>query len=181
MAESQHITRQLARDVDREFPAVVSAFQDGLYATALRLTRSPQDAEDLTQEAFVKAYRALASYEPERIHRLQLRGWLWTILLNLVRNRARSRSRKPPPGPLDEAPQPPAPTDTAAAAVATVDVARALDVLRPREREVVVLRYVADLGFEEIAAATGAPVGTVKSHAHRSLEKLRRILAKEER
>ncbi len=181
MAEIEQLTKLLAKNVAAAFPEVVGAFQHGLYATALRLTRSPQDAEDLTQETLVKAYKALTSYEPARIRSLQLRSWLWTILLNLVRNRARTRSRKPPAQDLATAAPQPAPGDTAAAAVATVDVQRALAELRPIEREVMVLHYVADLAFDEISAAMRTPIGTVKSHAHRSLSRLRRILSEEDR
>ena len=181
MTDADQLTRRLARNVDRAFPEVVGEFQNGLYATALRLTGSTHDAEDLTQDALVRAYRAMSSYEPARIRSLQLRGWLWTILLNLVRNRARTRSRKPPTHDLGSVPAPPSQMDTAAVAVATVDVGKALAVLRPIEREVIVLHHVADLGFDEIAEVTGRPVGTVKSHAHRSLSRLRTILEEGER
>lgn len=181
MAEHEQLARELAGDVDGAFAGVVREFQHGLYATALRLTRSRQDAEDLTQEALTSAYRALCGYDPERIRGLQLRGWLWTILLNLIRNRARTRSRKPPARALESGLIPVAKTDPAAVAVATVDIAKALSRLGRREQEVLVLRYVADLSFAEIATATGMPIGTAKSHAHRSLDRLRRILEQEER
>ena len=91
----------LARDLDGAFPDLVSALQDDVYSGALRLTRDPHAAEDVTQEAFVRAYRALGGYEPERIRSLRLRGWIWTIAANLCRNRARSRARRPEE-PLDE-------------------------------------------------------------------------------
>ncbi len=177
---TDRLTDLLATDVDATFPDVVDEFRDALYATALRLTRSPHDAEDLAQDTLVRAYRALAGYDAGRIRALQLRGWLWTILMNLVRNRARSRARKPPPRDLDTAAPPPATNDTAAAATASVAVAAALEALRPIQREVVVLRYVADLSVGEIAAVLDTPVGTVKSHAHRSLAKLREILGEEQ-
>jgi len=169
----------LARDLDSAFADLVTVYQDGLFGTALRLTGSRQDAEDLAQETLVRAYRALRGYPPQRIRALRLRGWLWTILLNLVRNRARSRKRRPPTTDIESAVVPPADSDVAAMAVATVEVARALTALDPADRELLVLRYVADLSVGEIAEATGRPQGTVKSHTHRSLARLRIILGEE--
>lgn len=170
---------RLARDVDSAFPDLVTVYQDGLFGTALRLTGSRHDAEDLAQETLVRAYRALGGYPPQRIRSLRLRAWLWTILLNLVRNRARSRKRRPPTTDIEAAASSPAHSDIAATAVATVDVARALTTLDPADREMLVLRYVADLSVEEIAEATGRPQGTVKSRAHRSLARLRMVLGEE--
>src|SRR6185437_1864539 len=62
---------------------------DSLYRTALRLTRSPADAEDLVQDTYLKAFRAADSFEPGT----NLRAWLFTILHNTARNRARDRAR----------------------------------------------------------------------------------------
>ena len=170
---------RLARDLDSAFPDLVTVYEDRLFGTAFRLTGSHQDAEDLAQETLVRAYRALGGYPPHRIRSLRLRGWLWTILLNLVRNRARSRKRRPPTADIESAASPPIDSDVAATAVAIVDVARALTTLEPADREVLVLRYVADLSVEEIAEATGQPQGTVKSRTHRSLARLRIILGEE--
>src|SRR5262245_11451789 len=63
---------------------------DSLYRTALRLTRSPADAEDLVQETYLKAFRAAHRFEPGT----NLRAWLFTILHNTARNRARDRARE---------------------------------------------------------------------------------------
>src|SRR5262245_58277376 len=72
------------------FEAEALEWIDSLYRTALRLTRSPADAEDLVQETYLKAFRASASFKPGT----NLRAWLFTILHNTVRNRARDRSRE---------------------------------------------------------------------------------------
>lgn len=179
MTEEVDLASRLARDLDTAFPDLVTVYQDGLFSTALRLTGSRHDAEDLAQETLVRAYRALGGYPQQRIRSLRIRGWLWTILLNLVRNRARSRKRRPPTTDIETATSPPAHADIAAAAVATVDVARALTTLDPADREVLVLRYVADLSVAEIAEATGRPQGTVKSRTYRSLARLRTVLEEE--
>src|SRR5581483_1743465 len=71
------------------FEAEALASIDSLYRTALRLTRSPADAEDLVQDTYLKAFRAADTFEPGT----NLRAWLFTILHNTARNRARDRAR----------------------------------------------------------------------------------------
>src|SRR5215470_19476385 len=78
-----------SRAVSPAFEAEALASIDSLYRTALRLTRSPADAEDLVQETYLKAFRAADSFEPGT----NLRAWLFTILHNTARNRARDRAR----------------------------------------------------------------------------------------
>src|SRR3954453_10022766 len=71
------------------FEAAALACVDSLYRTAVRLTRSPTDAEDLVQDTYLKAFRAADSFEPGT----NLRAWLFTILHNTARNRVRDRAR----------------------------------------------------------------------------------------
>src|ERR671926_907400 len=77
--------------VSASFEAEALASIDSLYRTALRLTRSPADADDLVQETYLKAFRAADRFEPGT----NLRAWLFTILHNTARNRVRDRSREP--------------------------------------------------------------------------------------
>ncbi len=179
--DERTLTSHLAADLDGAFPALVRAHQDGIYSGILRLTGDRSDAEDLTQETFVRAYRALQGYGPARIADLQLRGWLWTIALNLSRNRARRRSRRPPTAPLDPA-VPDADPDPETVAVVRHQQdawARRLAALPAPARTAVVLRHVVGLSYDEIAAATGRPAGTAKSDAHRGLQRLRSMLEQE--
>src|SRR5690242_7055404 len=80
------LTARLAADLDGSFEALVREHQDRLYTIALRYVGNPSDAEELTQDAFVRAYRALSSYDAARIRNLDLRAWLTTIVLNACRN-----------------------------------------------------------------------------------------------
>ena len=89
--DDTELVLRLARDLDGSFEALVNAHFDRCHAIALRLTGNPHDAEEITQDALVRAYRALAGYDPDRIRELRLRPWLTTIVLNLCRNRARTR------------------------------------------------------------------------------------------
>jgi len=102
MDTDDRLTADLARDLDRTFDALVVAHQDRMYTIALRMLGDPRDAEEAAQDALVRAYRALATYDAARIRELRLRGWLTTILLNLCRTRGLRRSaRGAPPISLD--------------------------------------------------------------------------------
>src|SRR5258708_12099571 len=89
MIDEQSLSAHLAADLDGHFEHLVRTYQDRLYSFALRLTGSRQDAEESTQDAFVRAYRALHSYPEDRRRAMRLRPWLYQITLNTVRNRVR--------------------------------------------------------------------------------------------
>jgi len=168
----EELCRRLARDLPGTFTEVVELLRDDLYSGLARL--SVRDAEDLTQETFIRAYRALEGYDRKRIEELRLSGWIWTIALNLSRNSARDRARRPTPVPLEDIhpvhdPEPP---DSLA-------WDQRLARLPAPQRTAVVLRHVGGLSTEEIAEATGRPVGTVKTDIHRGLGKLRSIMEAE--
>ena len=80
----------LARDVDTGFAALVRAHSGAVYSTALRLSGSRSTAEDIAQDAFVRAYRALRRFDADRIRALEARPWLLTITLNVWRNHVRA-------------------------------------------------------------------------------------------
>ena len=84
---------RLSEDLERAFPDVVATYKHAIFTTALRMSDRPEDAADAAAEVFLRAYSALRGYSPERIGQLQLRPWLVTIALNLLRNEARAASR----------------------------------------------------------------------------------------
>src|SRR3954447_22147596 len=100
------VVRALGDDLDTGFAELFGAYEGLVFTAALRLCGRWADAEDLTAEAFLRAYRALCGYEAERIAALRPRAWLITILTNLWRNTARSAARHPPPAPLEGSPDP---------------------------------------------------------------------------
>jgi len=175
------LAASLAEDRDAAFPDLVHALTGSLYSGALRLTHNRHDAEEVTQEAFLRAYRALGRYPASQTRTLQLRPWLWTIALNLCRNHARSRSRRPQTMPLVSDDEHVAPDSTEDAAMAsTTQVWRErLETLPEPVRTAVVLRHVVGLSYAEIASVVGRPDGTVKSDVHRGLAKLRTMLIEE--
>src|ERR1051326_7542562 len=89
MSDDHSLSSRLASDLDGHFEELVRTFQDRLFGFALRLTTSPQDAEESTQDTFVRAYRAMQRYPAERVATLRLKPWLYQIALNVVRNRVR--------------------------------------------------------------------------------------------
>lgn len=168
------IGKALAADLDGAFPTVVEHMGKRLYWGLRRMSADHQEAEDLTQETFIRAYRALGGYDSQRIRELRLEGWLWTIALNLGRNHARDRSRRPTYVELQET----GVEDPEVADGAAWD--RRLSTLNSHQRTAVVLRHVNGLGVGEIAEATGRPEGTVKADIHRGLARLREVLENEQ-
>lgn len=175
------LTGRLADDRDGAFPELVDVMHGRVFSGVVRLTGHKADAEDITQDTFIRAYRALGRYPQDRIRDLRLEGWVWTIALNLCRNRARDTARRPALTPLEGRPDPSAPDSTEDAAIESVDDVwdRRLGELPDEMRRAVVLRHVVGLSYREIAAATGRPPGTVKSDVHRGIERLHQILTRE--
>jgi RNA polymerase sigma-70 factor (ECF subfamily) len=187
------LAARLADDLDGSFEALVLAHQDRLYTIAHRFLGNGHDAEEVTQDALVRAYRAIEGYAPDRRRALQLRPWLATIVLNLCRNRA-ARSRVAPGAlSLDREtadgsvlPEPAAePSASPAAVVDRREASRRwallVSQLPPVYRGAVVLRHVDGLSYPELAVALGRPEGTVKAQVHRGLVLLRTAFEASER
>ena len=183
-----NLTADLAADLDAAFEPLVLAHQDRLYTIALRLLGDPRDAEEVAQDAFVRAYRAIATYPRERILDLQLRPWLTTIVVNLCRNRGRRRTPTlvPIDMPSSSGGDGPAPSDSLPAvdpagsphdAAIRRESARTWVVLvaalPDRYRTPIVLRHVDGLSYNEMSAVLGRPEGTIKAQVHRGLALLR--------
>jgi RNA polymerase sigma-70 factor, ECF subfamily len=154
---------------------------DGLYGYALVLAQNRADAEDLVQETYVRAIRAMGRLRSDS----NVKGWMFTILRNIWLNELRRRRRAPDP--LD------AGADETIAKLADESMKSAHDVyvgdlerLRVREaiqrlpeeaREVILLREWEELSYQEIATVLGCPVGTVMSRLARARSKLRNLLS----
>src|SRR5581483_2635593 len=85
--EALTLNQKLARSLDGHYEELVREFQQPLYAFAYRMCGGSEDAEEVVQDVFVRAYRAMAGYERERIESLALRSWLFRICVNLSRNK----------------------------------------------------------------------------------------------
>jgi RNA polymerase sigma factor (sigma-70 family) len=173
-----------APSVER-FESIVDEFQRRLYGFALRMTGNREDAEEIVQDAFVRAYRALGKMSDEQRAELRLQPWLYTITLNVTRNRL--RSKKPTNVALDALADPDAllsgrgegPERPEAIVERGTDMAlveQALLSLPMHLRAAATLRFIEGRSHPEIAEILGQPIGTVKSHVHRAVRILRRIL-----
>ena len=156
---------------------VVRQNADRVYRLAYRLSGNRADAEDLTQETFVRVFRSLARYEPGTFE-----GWLHRITTNLfldmVRRRARIRFDALPEDASDRlAASTPSPEEAYHDANLDPEVQRALDALPADFRAAVVLCDLEGLSYEEIAATLNVKVGTVRSRIHRGRLQLREALA----
>jgi RNA polymerase sigma-70 factor, ECF subfamily len=155
---------------------LVRQHADRVYRLAFRLSGNQQDAEDLTQETFIRVFRSVQNYQPGTFE-----GWLHRITTNLfldmVRRRARIRMEALPEDydrvPADE----PDPEQIYHDSRLGPDLQAALDSLPPEFRAAVVLCDVEGLSYEEIGATLGVKLGTVRSRIHRGRQALRDYLA----
>lgn len=176
----------LAANLDAAFEGLVDAYQDRLYRFALRLTGSAPDAEEIAQDAFARAYRWLRDHPPEG-EEFRLKAWLYQVTLNVFRNwqRRRARSTASLDTGLEALPpliQPGGEPELAAERQETrAELALLLAALPSRYRAAVVLRYVEELSYGEMAAVLERPPNTVKSDVRRGLALLRGAQRREPR
>ncbi len=147
-----------------------------VYRLAYRLSGNAQDAEDLTQETFVRVFRSLANYAPGTFE-----GWLHRITTNLFLDMVRRRQRirfDALPEDTERLPgTAPSPEQVYADTHLDPQIQAALDALSPEFRVAVVLCDIEGLTYEEIAATLGIKLGTVRSRIHRGRVQLRQALA----
>lgn len=181
-ADLDALVRRAQRGELPAFNTLVLRHQDAVYSLTLRMLGQPQAAEDVTQEAFINAWRRLDSFRGG-----SFRSWLFTIAANRARDELRRNGRRPQtsldaarddPGRADLDPPDRDPTPEGAAEQAELRAAleAALLELPPDWREVVLLSDVHGLDYAEIAAATGVALGTVKSRLSRARAHLRTLI-----
>ena len=158
---------------------------DSMYRTALRMTRNPQDAEDLVQEALVRAFRFYDRFEAGT----NFRAWLFRILTNTYINAYRKKRVRPQESSLDDTEEfflysrlagdgeaVDDVADTVLDRLGASDIQRAIDQLPPQFRTTVQLADVEGLSYAEIAEATGVAKGTVMSRLFRGRRQLQKAL-----
>src|SRR5215471_7497444 len=149
------------------FEGLVRRYQRRVYGLAYRHLQDPDEAQDLAQEVFVRLYRNLAKYDPER----SFEPWFWRLAANVAASYRRRR-----PHPAIELPE----EAMAAPREDTLPLEQALADLNPDLRLPVLLHYYVDLPLEEIAGALGVSLSAVKSRLFRARAILRRVLVEEE-
>ncbi|MER6503113.1 RNA polymerase sigma factor SigE [Streptomyces sp. NPDC001455] len=175
-------TATFASDADSQawtppsWEEIVSTHSGRVYRLAYRLTGNQHDAEDLTQEVFVRVFRSLSTYTPGTFE-----GWLHRITTNLFLDMVRRKQRIRFDSLGDDAAErlpsrEPSPQQVFNDAHFDADVQHALDTLAPEFRAAVVLCDIEGLSYEEIAATLGVKLGTVRSRIHRGRSHLRKAL-----
>ena len=170
-----------------DFNSQVMPFVDSLYNTAYRMTRSAEDAEDLVQETFFKAYKYYDKFEEGT----NLKAWLFKILKNTFINNYRKRKLEPRSVDFaeiedsferivrrDASEQPSDPESDFFSGVLDDDVKKALESLPYDYRMVVILADLEDFSYKEIAEILDCPVGTVMSRLYRGRKLLEKALLK---
>lgn len=170
---------QQARQGDEAaWEALVASHQEAVFRLAYLLVGEAKDAEDVAQEAFIRAFRYLGTFDTSRAWR----PWLLGITANLARNRRRAwgrylhhlgrLARLTPEATLD-------PESEAAQQAEAHALWQAVRRLEGLDQEIVYLRYFLELSIEETAESLTIPPGTVKSRLHRALERLRGVVKQE--
>jgi len=186
-SEARFIERLRARD-ERAFNELVKKYERRVFGLLLRLIGRRDEAEDLAQEVFVQVFKAVGGFRGES----KLSTWIFRIAVNLSKNRTKYLARRKADsqdhfdGVADEVPLHRA-KDSSLAIIARPDeiysgmqleaiVERSIGELEPEFREVLILRDVEDMSYEEIAEITGLADGTVKSRIHRARLQLKQAV-----
>ena len=182
--DEKHMIR-LAADGDMAaFEQLVTTHQPAIYRLALRMTGNPEDAADMTQEAFLRAWRGLGSFQADS----SLSTWLFRLTSNVCIDflRAARRHLVVPISGLDadgeeytlDAPDPAKlPEEELLAREEREELRAAMDLLAPEQRLILSLRVENDLSYTDIAAVLGVREGTVKSRLARARDQLRKKLS----
>ena len=176
--ESRIVQKVLRGDVNA-FEKLVLEYEKSVYNIALRMTGNSEDASDMTQEAFIKAYNSLQSFRGDS----KFSVWLYRIATNVCLDFLRSRSRKPTVSlsvednegeevQLNVADESQSPELLLDRQMTRESVRRGLETLSPEYRQILLLREIQGLSYDEISQALGLDVGTVKSRIFRARKKL---------
>jgi len=163
----------------RAFGELVVRYQKTVYRIILRMVKSPDDADDLTQDTFVRAHRGLKTFKEE----YDFHPWLYRIAVNQAINFINRRKRRAavdledvPEGDIKQGPEPESPVQSASRRQLLENLEEALERLPDEQRTVFLLRVQEGLSYEEIAEVMDTPKGTVMSRLARARMALRKTL-----
>lgn len=179
------IIRSVLRGNVNDFEKLVTAYEKNVYNIALRMVGDPDDAADMTQETFIKAYRALSGFRGDS----KFSSWLYRIASNVCLDFLRSRSRHPQVSlsTVDEDGQAPVelpdmrqnPEEQLMKKLGMEAVRRGLEQLPEQQRQILVLRELGGLSYAELAQTLGLEEGTVKSRIFRARKRLCALLLRD--
>ena len=176
--ELRSVESVLGGDVNA-FETLVLSYEKNVYNLALRMVKNPEDASDMAQEAFIRAYNSLASFRGES----KFSVWLYRIVSNVCLDFLRSRSRHPTVSlsvendegeetELDIPDESQSPEALLERRLTRDSVRRGLDALSEEYRQILLLREIQGLSYDEIAETLSMELGTVKSRIFRARKKL---------
>ncbi len=177
MKDQENIIARARRGDADAFEQLVVAYRDQVFRLALRMCGSEADADEVAQEAFLSAWKALPNFRGES----QFSTWLYQLTTHAAIDLMRREKRQIAAADITEvsaADPAPSPQQQAEQSEQREIVRDAILQLAPEQREVVVLRFMEELSYEEIGAVLKLPSGTVKSRLNRAKAQLKEILSK---
>lgn len=177
MKDQEKIIARARRGDADAFEQLVAAYRDQVFRLALRMCGSEADADEVAQEAFLSAWKALPNFRGES----QFSTWLYQLTTHAAIDLMRREKRQIAAADITEvsaADPAPSPQQQAEQSEQREIVRDAILQLAPEQREVVVLRFMEELSYEEIGAVLKLPSGTVKSRLNRAKAQLKEILSK---
>ncbi len=177
--QEKDIVRRVLEGETEAYALLVDAYKDPILRLAFRMTGSLQDADDLAQDAFVRAFRNLHRYDRER----PFFTWLYTVALNGIRNHLKKRKRQErgdaeSAAERDDAEDAPGMEERLDEAREAERLDRALRRLPAEQREALVLRFYQGLSLEETSEVMGVSLSAAKMRIYRGLERLKQILSR---
>ena len=178
------IIEGMARNDPRAFRELVERYKKKVYFLALDMAGNPVDAEDISQEVFLKVHRSFATFR----RGAKLGSWLYRVTYNAAIDHLRSRGAVPEPvedevlesrsreGAAVAQSRSSDPVAAAEASQLQARIAKALDKVSPQEKAVFLLRHYDDLMLKDIASTLGLSIGSVKSYLFRAVHKLQKEL-----
>lgn len=178
--DEQALIRKAQKGDTDAFADLLALHERFVYNLALRTLRNPEEAEDIAQEAFVRAWQALLSFR----HQSSFRTWIYRIVLNLCFNRFPRLRRELNDLAAEDMQDLPETSQTESDPAASLEhrerralLHREIERLPDSQRLLISLRYQDNMPYEEIASLIGLPLGTVKTGLFRAKERLRQSLA----
>ncbi|MGB7295188.1 MAG: RNA polymerase sigma factor [Candidatus Aminicenantales bacterium] len=183
MTEEKELIDRLSRGEMTAFRELVETYKKKMYTIALDMVGDPADAEDVSQEVFLKAFRSFKTFKRDA----KLSSWLYRIAYNASIDHLRRRSLAPQAvedevldassGGFGDSPSSQNPAQAAENSLLQVRIQKALEKVSSQERAVFLLRHSNDLMLDEIAETLPISIGSVKSYLFRCIRKLRKELA----
>jgi RNA polymerase sigma-70 factor (ECF subfamily) len=177
--DTEALVRRCQREDKLAIEVLICRYQNYVYRLCYLVMRTEQDAEDMTQETFIRAFRALPRFEIRK--GTSFEAWLYRIAVNACRSRMRRKWYQVLPWPEPAPPMVAKPQEQPECLMMQGEhrgrILEAIDSLGEKHRLVVILRYYGGLSNEEIARTLGIPSGTVRSRLHIARQRLREHLA----